>query len=308
MRTEAAARGWPLPETTALLAQARYSASAVRLMTPSGNRIRRSWTTYRQRFVEPIRIRHGVEFWRNNLNALERVDAAYGVPASIIVAIIGVETLYGRHTGNFRLLDALTSLGFHYPDPRRPERGELFRNQLADLIDLHMAGALDARQATGSYAGAFGLPQFLPGSLRRYAADGDGDGVIDLFQTEDAIASVARFLRLHGWVPGLPVFLPVDAPANAATLVTGGLEHTLDWRTLQAAGAQVRPGHGGSQPWQTHAMGIVDLVDESRRQAEYRIGTPNFFALTHYNRSYFYAASVADLAAELAQRVGAPAP
>src|SRR5690606_2802057 len=126
-----------------------------------------------------------------------RTAEQYGVPASIIVAIIGVETIYGRYTGNFRVLDALATLGFRYPDPKRPERSQLFRDQLADLIQLDAQGQVDALQATGSYAGAMGLPQFMPGSLLRYAADGDGDGQIELHESaEDAIASVARFLRL----------------------------------------------------------------------------------------------------------------
>src|SRR5690606_30063578 len=133
-----------------------------RLMSPSKTRIRRSWVTYRGRFVEPIRIRNGEQFWREHADELARAEATYGVPASIIVAIIGVETLYGRHTGDFRVLDALATLGFRYPDPTRPERAHLFRNQLADLITLDHQGLLDARTATGSFAGAMGLPQFMP--------------------------------------------------------------------------------------------------------------------------------------------------
>src|SRR5690606_34578741 len=160
--------------------------------------------TYRNRFVEPVRIKAGVEFWRQHQAQLDKVAAEYGEPQSIIVAIIGVETIYGRYTGHFRVLDALATLAFTHHDQERPERSQLFRDQLADLIQLDHSGELDARRVTGSFAGAMGLPQFMPGSLLRYAADGDQDQQIDLrANPADAIASVANFLRLHGWQPGL---------------------------------------------------------------------------------------------------------
>ncbi|MFA5488142.1 MAG: lytic murein transglycosylase B [Candidimonas sp.] len=298
-------RGIPLEHVERLLASADYNATAARLMSPSSTRVRRSWVTYRKRFVEPIRIRNGVEFWSQHRLALDGAAREYGVPASIIAAIIGVETLYGRHTGNFSVLDALTTLGFRYPDAGRPERSQMFRDQLADLIQLDYAGKIDALTAQGSFAGAMGLPQFMPGSLLRYAADGNGDGKIDLLNNvDDAIFSVARFLREHGWQRGVPVFAPVALPSNAQSLVSGGLEPTLDWQTLKERGATRLPSTGNyGTAWQKHRLGIVDLVDEPRKTVEYRTGTPNFFALTHYNRSYFYAASVADLAQELANRM-----
>jgi membrane-bound lytic murein transglycosylase B len=298
-------RAIPLTHVESLLQSASYNATAARLMSPSTTRVRRSWVTYRKRFVEPIRIRNGAEFWKQHRNTLDAASREYGVPASIITAIIGVETLYGRQTGNFRVLDALATLGFRYPDASRPERSQMFRDQLADLIQLDYAGKLDAQTVQGSFAGAMGLPQFMPGSLLRYAADGNQDGKIDLLNNvDDAIFSVARFLREHGWKPGVPVFAPVALPANAKTLVVGGLEPTYDWQALQDKGAArvASSGHYNSN-WQQYRMGIVDLVDEPRRTAEYRTGTPNFFALTHYNRSYFYATSVAELAQELANRM-----
>ncbi len=299
-------RQLPVSHVESLLAEAQYSATAARLMAPGKTRIRRSWVTYRNRFVEPVRIRSGQQFWRQNAAELQRVEQQYGVPASVIVAIIGVETIYGRHTGDFRVLDALATLGFRYPDPGRPERSHLFRNQLADLIQLDYEQKLDARRATGSFAGAMGLPQFMPGSLMRYAADGDRDGSIDLHgSTSDAIASVARFLRLHGWVPGVPVFAPVVLPQDPAPLVTGGLVPTLTWTQLADAGARL--GSGSTANWQKYPLGVVNLVDEPRNTVEYRVGTPNFFAITQYNRSYFYAGSVADLAQELERRMAAPA-
>ena len=295
----------PLGHVESLLQNATYDAEAARLMSPSKTRIRRSWVTYRKRFVDPIRTRAGVEFWQQHRSTLDAVTKAYGVPQSVIVAIIGVETVYGRYTGSFRVLDALATLGFRYPDPTRPERDQLFRDQLADLILLDYQGRLNAREVTGSFAGAMGLPQFMPGSLLRYAADGDGDGRITLgSSTEDAITSVARFLRLHGWVPGLPVFAPVNLTPQAQKLVDGGLEPTLSWQQLQQSGATARVTAQPDNTWQNYPLGVVNLVDEPRNTVEYRTGTPNFFAITHYNRSYFYASSVADLANTLAERLG----
>lgn len=296
-------RNIPQQSVEALLKDARYDATVARLMSPSKTRVRRSWSTYRDRFVEPVRIKAGTEFWQHNRDYLERTEQAYGVPASIIVAIIGVETLYGRYTGDFRVLDALATLGFRYPDPSRPERSQLFRDQLADLAQLHHENKVNAYTARGSFAGAMGLPQFMPGSLLRYAIDGDQDGVIDLHHsTADAIASVAAFLRHHGWIPGLPVFAPVQLPANPGHLVKGGIDPTLDWETLVHHGASPLPGRQDTA-WQQHKLGVIDLRDEPRNTVEYRTGTPNFFAITHYNRSYFYATAVAELAQELARRM-----
>ncbi len=307
-REVAETRGVPLKQVESLLADARYNTTVVRLMTPSQTRIRRSWVTYRNRFVEPVRIKAGVQFWQEHRTALDSAARQYGVPQSIIVAIIGVETIYGRNTGSFRVLDALATLAFRHPDTARPERSRLFRDQLADLIQLDNRHELNARTATGSYAGALGLPQFMPGSLLRYAVDGDGDHKIDLTSSpDDAIASVANFLRQHGWQPGLPVFAPVILPDNAAKLVKGGLEPTYTWDELRALGAKERAGPF-PDTWKQHLLGIVDLLDEPRNTAEFRSGTPNFFAITHYNRSYFYAASVADLAQILSVKLGYGAP
>lgn len=287
----------------ALLQDANYDASAARLMAPAKTRIRRSWITYRNRFVEPVRLKTGVEFWQQHEHHLNQTEDRYGVPASVIVAIIGVETIFGRYTGDFRVLDVLTTLGFRYPDASRPERSQLFRDQLADLTQLHHEKKLNAYSVTGSFAGAMGLPQFMPGSLLRYAVDGDGDGRIDLLNNPaDAITSVASFLRYHGWVPGLPIFAPVQLPADPQALVTGGIDPTLTWHTLTENGATVRPDAAGGA-WKQHKLGVIDLVDEPRNTVEYRTGTPNFFAITHYNRSYFYATAVTELAAALAKRM-----
>lgn len=304
-RETAESRHIPLDQVRDVLSAARLNSTAIRLMTPSHKRIRRSWVSYRTRHVDLIRIKSGVAFWIEHRDALTRASRTYGVPPSIIVAIIGIETVYGRYTGTFRVLDTLATLGFRYPDPDRPERQQMFREQLADLIELDQEGKLDAFSVEGSFAGAIGLPQFMPGSLAKYAADGDGDGKIDLESSiPDAMASIARFLRLHGWTPGLPVFAPVRLPPDPSGLVHGGLVPELSWQDLQAAGASLIPNARSGDAWQQYPLGVIDLPDEPRGLNEYRSATPNFFAITHYNRSYFYAASVTDLAHELADRVG----
>jgi membrane-bound lytic murein transglycosylase B len=300
----AATRKLSEPAVLALLADARYSETVIRIVSPpvAGQpRAPRSWKQYRGRFVEPIRINQGRAFMEQYSTELSRASERYGVPANIIAAIIGVETLYGRSQGNFRALDALTSLAFDYPDPKRPDRAELFRNQLADLIELDLTGRLDARSVKASYAGAIGIPQFMPGSIKRFAVSASGAAQINLSSSvPDAIVSVANFLVEHGWQRGLPVFAPVTLPASAGKLVDGGLKPTLDWPQLRAAGAKLAPG-AKEGAWTRTALGVIDLPEESAGTVELRTATQNFFTITQYNRSYFYAASVADLAAELAK-------
>lgn len=304
-REVASARQIPIDVVTEILQQAQYNETATKLMRPTKGRIKRSWVTYRQRNVDPARIQGGVQFWQKHRLALDQISQTYGVPPSIIVSILGVETVYGKIMGDFKVLDALFTLGFAYPDDSRPERGQLFRDQLADLIELHYQGELDARIVQGSFAGAMGMSQFMPGSLMRYAVDGDGDGRIDLRNNPaDAMASIANFLRAHGWEPGLPVFAPAQLSSANKGMVDGGIFPKLNWTQLQEAGASVKGQSQNTGPWQQAKLGVVNLVDEPRNTTEYRLGTPNFFAITHYNRSYFYASSVADLASELAAQMG----
>lgn len=297
-------RNLPLAPIVAALSEARYNATVARLIAPAppGRKVWRSWNTYRGRFVEPKRIKWGVEFWQENQALLNQAAQHYGVPASIIVSIIGVETLYGRNMGSFRVLDALTTLAFDYPDPNRPERAEMFRGQLADFITLSLENKLDMN-ATGSFAGAIGMPQFMPGSISRYAVDGDHDGHIRLSNsTHDSVMSVGNFLVEHGWLRGLPVFVPVVLPTDPSALVTGGLTPTQTWSSLQKAGARMSA-NGSTEGWQAGPLGVINLMEEARGTVQYRTATPNFFALTQYNRSYFYATAVSDLATELEARM-----
>ena len=299
----AAQRQLSEPKVLQLLDEARYNPTVARIVAPVApgqTRAPRSWATYRGRVVEPIRIAQGQAFMQQYAAELDRASARYGVPQNIIAAIIGVETLYGKSQGTFRVLDALATLGFDYPDATRPDRAEMFRGQLADLIELDLTGRVDARTLKGSFAGAVGIPQFMPGSIKRFAVSARGAQEINLSSNmADAIASVANFLVEHGWQRGLPIFVPVRLPASADKLVDGGLKPTLDWPQLQAAGAKLAPG-AKDAPWMRAALGIIDLPEETAGTVELRTATQNFFTITLYNRSYFYAASVADLANALA--------
>jgi membrane-bound lytic murein transglycosylase B len=299
----AAQRKLSEPKVLQLLDEARYNPTVARIVAPVApgqTRAPRSWATYRGRVVEPIRVAQGQAFMQQYAAELDRASARYGVPQNVIAAIIGVETLYGKSQGTFRVLDSLATLGFDYPDASRPDRAEMFRGQLADLIELDLIGRLDARTLKGSFAGAVGIPQFMPGSIKRFAVSARGDQEINLSSNmADAITSVANFLVEHGWQRGLPIFVPVRLPVSANKLVDGGLKPTLDWPQLQAAGAKLAPG-AKEAPWMRASLGIIDLPEESTGTVELRTATQNFFTITLYNRSYFYAASVADLAAALA--------
>lgn len=297
-------QGIPFTRIEALLKTAHYNAKAAQLMAPNKGQIKRSWNTYKNRFIEPIRIKAGLDFWNQHAEIIQRTAQEYGVPPEILVSIIGVETIYGRYTGDFRVLDALLTLGFSYPDNSRPERGKLFRDQLADLIVLDYQGKIDANTITGSFAGAIGLPQFMPGSLMRYAVDADHDGKIDLFHSmPDILASVANFLIEHGWQPGLPVFAPVQLnDQKAKKFVDGGLIPQSNWEGLLQAQAVQAPNSRAAAAWMSKPLGVINLIEETRGTAEYRLATPNFYAITSYNRSYFYASTVSDFADLLARR------
>lgn len=302
-REVAQSRGLTPEAVGTLLVEARRLPVAIRFMTPAtpGQPVQpRDWARYRGNFVDPIRINGGKAFMAEHAATLKLAHQRYGVPANIITAIIGVETLYGQNMGNYRVLDALVTLSFDYPDAKRPDRIEMFQGQLADFIELHYQGKVDANRALGSFAGAMGIPQFMPTSLKRWAVASDpASGRIDLeYNVDDAILSVANFLVVHGWVTGLPVFAPVELPAQPADLVDGGLTPTLSWGQLQQAGARLLPGASlGS--WAEYKLGVINLALPNLNIVEYRTATPNFFALTQYNRSYFYAAAVADLAQAL---------
>jgi membrane-bound lytic murein transglycosylase B len=278
-----------------VMEQVNYIDSAVQLVKPAPPGKPKNWQAYRERFIEPVRINGGVEFWNRNADALARAEAQYGVPAEIIVAIIGVETVYGRNTGRFRVLDVLTTLAFAYPDsPNRVARQAFFRGELENTLLLARKENIDPLSLIGSYAGAVGLPQFMPGSILSYGVDFDADGKIDLRASPvDAIGSVANFLVQHGWraAGNAPVVYPVQVSATRAweSMIGQGLQASYSEQQLQAAGvtsAATLPSGA--------LFGLIDLQNGAEA-TEYWLASDNFFAITQYNRSYFYAMSVVDL-------------
>ena len=295
----------------ATFARARTSETAVRLMAPAPPGFRRSWHTYRGRFVEPLRIREGLRFWRTHADAIRRASDRYGVPEEIIVAIIGVETIYGRHTGDFRVIDVLSTLAFDYP-----RRAAYFREELEQYLLLARESGFDPLDWRGSFAGAVGLPQFMPGSIRRHAVDFDEDGRIDLRGSPtDAVGSVARFLANHGWKPGGPTHhaARVDDEIAVRPVVETGI--APDYRAARLMPAELAT-HGIASPAPLppdEALSLIDLPNGDDTTT-WALAADNFFVITQYNRSYFYAMAVAELARALresarpAEQARGPAP
>jgi membrane-bound lytic murein transglycosylase B len=274
-----------------LFGRTRASETAARLMQPPPPGTRRSWTAYRARFVEPFRIREGLRFWRDHADAVRRASARFGVPEDVIVSIIGVETIYGRQVGDFRVMEALTTLAFDYP-----RRAAFFREELEQYLLLARETGFDPLEWRGSFAGAIGLPQFMPGSIRRHAVDFDGDGRIDLRASpSDAIGSVASFLANHGWLPGGPTHFAavVEDEARARPAVEAGIPPRLSPEELAALGVTSPQPLPVDEP-----LALIDLPDGDG-PTRYVLGANNFWVITRYNRSYFYAMAVIDLARAL---------
>ena len=289
-------QGFKADELLGLFAQVRPNARVLQLIRPPSSPLQRSWERYRPRFLSERRINGGVRFWQQHAVALARARATYGVPEEVIVAIIGVETEYGANTGGFRVLEALGSLAFHYPP-----RAEFFRTELEQFLLLARENKLDPLSVKGSYAGAIGIPQFMPGSQRRYAVDFDGDQRVDLGNSvDDAIGSVARFLEQHGWQSGQPVAIPASVTGEPdAGLIAAGLRPSLKVAELREKGISAQADDAAS-------VALIDLVSPGR-PTEYWLGYENFYVITRYNRSSFYAMSVFQLAEEIRQRMPASA-
>lgn len=257
---------------------------------PAVPELQRSWERYRARFLNERRISAGVRFWQENAATLARARANFGVPESVIVAIIGVETEYGKNTGRFSVMQALATLAFNYPP-----RAEFFRQQLEQYLLLARENDFDPLVLKGSYAGAIGIPQFMPGSQRSYAVDFDGDGKIDLTRsTVDAIGSVASFLAQHGWVENGPVAAPAVVAGDPAPWLALGIKPEKLLGEMIAAGISAE---GNPQL----PVALIDLVTPEQA-TEYWVGFQNFYVITRYNRSSFYAMSVFQLAEAIRDR------
>lgn len=319
-------QGIPQASLESGFSDAKTIPSIRKLVLPPSGSFKKNWVVYRKRFIEPVRLKAGKAFWEQNQAFLSKVEQESGVPAEVIVSIIGIETIYGRQTGNFRVKDVLSTLAFSYPDtPNKASREQLFKDQLQELILMcwtEGGGSLPANNSkqglnqtrlnaclnqNSSYAGAIGLPQFMPSSIRSFAVDGDGDGHIDLKQSpKDAIASVANFMRKHGWQPGMPIYFPVQegAISEARALADGEPQLKYSVEALVAKGILTKEQGdlqaGGVEP-QSKAL-IVDLPypdKDGNDQVRYVVGLNNFLTIVQYNRSYFYAQSVAEFAEAL---------
>jgi membrane-bound lytic murein transglycosylase B len=291
-----------------LFAGASYSATAVKLVTPALSPSIKNWRVYQARFLDPVRINAGVRFWRQNQATLQRAYEEFGVPPEVIVGIIGVETMYGRYMGNFRVLDALTTLTFDYPDtPNRADREATFRKNLEDFLVWTRDSQIDPVSVMGSYTGAIGIPQFLPSSIVQYAVDYDGNRHIDLRASQaDAIGSVANYLKQNGWENGRPVVWKIAADPGtlgiAQAAADGQPEPHWPLSQLLRAGLLLdEPGLDMAAEGGTPVT-IVDLPSPGL-PTEYRLGLKNFYVLTRYNRSFFYALAVYELGERVKARM-----
>ena len=273
-------------ELRALMQQGRVQRDILRAMSTQSTA--RPWRQYRPLYVNAQRIAGGTKFWSMHSASLARAQREFGVPAEIIVATIGVETVYGTYTGTHRVLDALMTLAFEFP-----RRAEFFRGELEQFLLLARDRVVDPLTIKGSYAGAMGIPQFLPSSYQRYAIDFDGDGRKNLWNNvADAIGSVANYYRSFGWQESRPIAVAAQVEGDAyAALAERGIEAGIDAETLK---------HSGVTPLQDIGEDpVAMLVLEGEAGPEYWLGLNNFYVITRYNRSVNYAMSVFQLAQEI---------
>jgi len=354
-------RGLDAAWVAAALQRARYIPSVAKFIMPPPAGTAKNWAAYRSRFVEPVRIRAGIAFWRANRRWLALAEELYGVPPEIVVGVIGVETIYAEQMGNFRVIDALATLSFDFPAGRR-DRSAFFRAELEEFFVMCKSEGLDPTAPRGSYAGAMGMPQFMPSSFNKYAVDLDGDGHVDLARSgADAIGSVAHYLAEFGWQRGMPTRFDVAAPVDtadravllapdivpsfgvqefaqrgalldAAALVYSARMEAL--RPVAAASAPVvamaasEPASAASGPDESASsaassaaaapldaasapaavaspllkLALIELQN-GNAAASYVAGTPNFYAITRYNWSSYYAMAVIELGEAVAREI-----
>jgi membrane-bound lytic murein transglycosylase B len=283
--------GFQRDELERLLAQAEHRQDIIDAITRPAERL--PWHRYRPIFLKPERIEGGVKFWNEHADLLQRLSRQYGVPPEIMVAIVGVETYYGRFKGKHRVLDALTTLAFSYPP-----RAKFFRSELSHYLLLAREEGWDPLSRSGSYAGAMGMPQFISSSYRNYAVDGDGDGKRNLFENPaDALASVANYFARHGWETGAAVVQPAQVEGERwRELVNTDLKPKSSVAELSAAGVRTGTQLAGELPAKL-------LVMEATEGEEYWLALNNFYVITRYNHSPLYALAVYQLSQEIkAQR------
>jgi len=279
------------------IGQSNFIPSAQRLMRPATTTFVKNWRVYRSRFVEPVRIAAGAKFWRENADTLARAEQEFGVPAEIIAGIIGVESIYGRDMGNFRVIDALSTLAFDFPKTDKRDRTQFFKDELEQLLTLTNRTNIDPLSLRGSYAGAMGLGQFMPSSWTKYAVDYDGDSKIDMFNSSaDAIGSVANYFKAFNWQRGMPTYYSVSLSGDTAskdTLLGPDILPSFTAQRFAELGATL-PEDGTKH---TGPLALVELLNGNDGAPQYIVGTENFYAITRYNWSSYYAMAVIELGA-----------
>ncbi len=289
--------GLEATQVEAVLADATYQQSIVdAIRRPAESK---PWHEYRPIFLNERRIDGGIRFWREHAELVDAVAERFGVEPQIIVAIIGVETLYGRITGSYRVIDALATLGFYYPDELSRDRSAFFAGELIQFMLLGQEEQLPLGEVRGSYAGAMGIGQFIPSSYRAYAVDFDGNGRRDLWQSlPDAVASVANYLHRHGWQPGEPVGEPAVARAGADPALVA----SRNYKPAHTLEALAHGGYSAAAPLEPDRLAAVLRLEEEDRHA-YWLTFDNFYVITRYNRSPLYAMAVLQLSEEIARRM-----
>ena len=288
------------------ISKAQFLKGVPKMVLPPTVPTAKNWRAYRERFIESRRIDAGTQFWQTYQSDLARAEQTYGVPAEMIVGIIGVETFYGQNMGNYRVLDALTTLTLNFPasHPRAAERQAFFKSELGYfLAQAHHQG--DA-SITGSFAGAMGWPQFMPSSAAKFAVDFDGDGRIDLRNSPvDAIGSVANYFKQHGWQPQMVTHVEAvlnSQPDQLETLLLPDILPTFSPERMAELGVSL-PAQAASLKG---PLALVELQNGSA-PSTYVVGTENFYVVTRYNWSSYYAMAVMELGQAVKAELSSPA-
>ena len=282
------------------IGDAKFLPNVARLMQPAPPGTPKNWRVYRSRFIDPVRIAAGVKFWQTNREALARAEKEYGVPAEIVVGILGVETIYGQQMGSFRVIDALATLAFDFPQahPRATERSAYFRGELEHFLGTQKRLGGDPLQPLGSFAGAMGMPQFMPSSWEKWAVDFDGDSKVDLAgSAADAIGSVANYFKGYGWHTGMPTWYPVTFDTtrlDMEALLAPDILPSFSVASFTAKGA-VLPAEAQQHKGPLALVELQNGTDEPT----YVAGTENFYVITRYNWSSYYAMAVIELGREV---------